>query len=95
LETYKLLDIINFFYFYCEDPSKKKSKCAKYWPNEENENKVFGHMQIKFVAQSKLKYDKDKIIDEVIQRSFVVSNGTSGKYVYIFKISSMYIHIIF
>ena len=43
-------------------------------------------MQIKFVGQSEVKHDKGRTLNEIIQRSFVVNNGTSGKYIYIFKI---------
>jgi protein tyrosine phosphatase len=75
-------------FIYFVDPNQKKPKCAKYWPNEEKEDKVFGHMQVKFVAQSMIKNDKDKTVDEVIQRTFSVSNGTSGKYVSSLKISN-------
>ena len=42
-------------------------------------------MQVKFVGKSKIKHNKGQTLDEVIQRSFVVSNGTSGKYMYVFK----------
>ncbi len=60
---------------------------------------VFGHMQVKFVEQSKMKNEKGQALDDVIRRSLVVSNGTSGEYsriikyqVYIYIYTNIYIY---
>ena len=63
------------------DPAQKKPKCAQYWPNKKNEDKLFGQMQIKLLGKYAMKDSKTQNIDDVIERDLEVSNGYAGKHI--------------
>ena len=65
------------------DPIGKRPKCARYWPEVEAGVEDFGHMHIKLLGESKMNDDKDQPMDEIIQRTFEISNGTGGNSIYL------------
>ena len=65
------------------DPTMKKAKCHQYWPELENEVEEFDHMHIKLLGESKMQNGKNEPIDDIIQRTFEISNTNGGNFIYL------------